>query len=160
MRALMFYRLLPLVLGILTTGAALGQANYEAIDQPPHNYWKRPLKDRFTLLKDDLEAGRVPLDYSSEKAFLISVLRAFRIPASSQMLVFSTTSLQLRFITPSNPRALYFNEDIYVGYIPGGRIEVVSVDADMGGIFYIFDIPTGSNAVRIDRSERCMNCHA
>src|ERR1041384_392816 len=160
MRALMFYRLLPLVLGILTTGAALGQANYEAIDQPPHNYWKRPLKDRFTLLKDDLEAGRVPLDYSSEKAFLISVLRAFRIPASSQMLVFSTTSLQLRFISPSNPRALFFNEDVYLGYIPGARMEIVSLDPEVGGIFYIFDIPRAGEPIRVERSDRCMNCHA
>ena len=156
----MFYRLLPLVLGILTTGAALGQANYEAIDQPPHNYWKRPLKDRFTLLKDDLEAGRVPLDYSSEKAFLISVLRAFRIPASSQMLVFSTTSLQLRFISPSNPRALFFNEDVYLGYIPGARMEIVSLDPEVGGIFYIFDIPRAGEPIRVERSDRCMNCHA
>ena len=31
------------------------------------------------------------------------------------MLVFSTTSLQLSLISPSNPRALYFGEDMYLG---------------------------------------------
>jgi hypothetical protein len=138
----------------------LAEPLYVEIDQPPHDYWKRPLKDRFTLLKADLEAGRVPLDHSSEKAFVISVLRAFQIPASSQMLIFSTTSLQLRFISPANPRAVFFNEDVYVGYIPGARLEIVSLDPEVGGIFYIFDIPRAGEPIRVERSDRCMNCHA
>src|SRR5688572_8640746 len=100
------------------------------------------------------------LDRSSEKAFLNSFLKILNVPASSQLLVFSTTSLQLRFISPSNPRAIYFNEDIYVGYIPGGRIEVVALDPELGAIFYIFDIPGGQAPIRYERSNRCMNCHA
>jgi hypothetical protein len=100
------------------------------------------------------------LDRGSEKAFVGSVLRALDIPASSQMLVFSTTSLQLSLISPSNPRALYFNEDTYAGYVPGGRIEIVSIDPELGGIFYIFDIPREAQPVRVERSERCMNCHS
>ncbi len=129
-------------------------------DQPPHDYWQRPLMDRFTRLKTEIEAGRVTLDTSGEKAFLASLLRVLEIPVSSQMLVFSTTSLQLRLITPSNPRALFFNEDVYIGYIPGGRIEVVSVDPNLGGIYYIMDIPRGAEPLRPERSNRCMNCHA
>jgi hypothetical protein len=100
------------------------------------------------------------LDRSNEKAFLTSLLKVLEIPASSQMLVFSTTSLQLRFISPSNPRAIYFNEDIHIGYIPGGRLEVVGLDPELGAIFYIFDIPKTNGAIRFERSERCMNCHA
>jgi hypothetical protein len=136
------------------------QPAYDDIDKPPHDYWNRPLKDRFTLLKNDLESGKLALDRSGEKAFLVSFLKALNIPVSSQMLVFSTTSLQLRFITPSNPRALYFTDDLYVGYIPGGRMEIVSLDPEVGGIFYIFDIPRGEQPVRVERSNRCMNCHA
>jgi hypothetical protein len=49
---------------------------------------------------------------------------------------------------------------VYVGYIPGGRIEVVSVDRDLGGIYYIMDIPRGAEPLRAERSNRCMNCHA
>jgi hypothetical protein len=132
-----------------------------AFDQPPHNYWTRPLGDRFTHLKEAVEAGRIVLDGSNgEKAFLLSLLHALDVPASSQMLVFSTTSLQLRLITPANPRALFFNEDVYVGYIPGGRIEVVSLDPALGGIYYIFDIPRGTEPLHAERSNRCMNCHA
>ena len=143
-------------------GASASSAplSYSDIDAPPHNYRERTPRDRFTRLKDDFESGKIETDRSSEKAFVLSVLRALDIPASSQMLVFSTTSLQLSLISPSNPRALYFNEDVYLGYVPGGRIEIVSLDPELGGIFYIFDIPRDSRALRIERSERCMNCHA
>src|SRR5512138_191755 len=137
-----------------------GQAKYHDIDDPPHNYRQRTPRDRFTRLKDDFESGRIALDRSSEKAFVVSVLQALGIPATSQMLVFSTTSLQLSLISPANPRALYFNEDVYLGYVPGGRIEIVSLDPELGSIFYIFDIPKAARPLRIERSERCMNCHA
>jgi len=130
------------------------------IEQAPHFYSERTPRDRFTLLKKDFENGRIPLDHTSEKAFLVSLLHALQVPVSSQMLVFSNTSLQLRLISPSNPRALYFNEDMYVGYVPGGRIEIVSLDPELGAIFYIFDIPRDGQPPRVERSDRCMNCHA
>lgn len=153
------------LLGWLLSGLGAGAASpaassYDDIDQAPHHYWKRPLHDRFTGLKADLESGRIPLDRSGEKAFVMSLLRALDISPSSQMLVFSTTSLQLSLISPSNPRALYFTEDIYLGYVPGGRVELVSLDPELGGIFYIFDIPSQDRPWRIERSDRCMNCHA
>lgn len=133
---------------------------YRDIEQPPHNYSTRPLQDRFSRLKAALESGRVALDYTSEKGFLLSLLRLLGIPATSQMLVFSTTSLQLSLINPANPRALYFNEDVYLGFIPGGKIEIVSVDPEAGAVFYIFEIPKDGRPPRPERSERCMNCHA
>jgi hypothetical protein len=146
---------------VLLVGAhgAFAVPAYQQIDLPPHLYHQRTPADRFTRLKEDLESGRIALDRNSEKDFVISLLRALEVPVSSQMLVFSTTSLQLRLITPSNPRALYFNDDTYVGYIPGGRIEVVSLDPELGAIFYIFDIPRGAANIRAERSERCANCH-
>jgi hypothetical protein len=152
---------LPLL--ILCLAAAVANAAFAgeiAFDQPPHDYWKRALTDRFTRLKTEIEAGRLSIEANDEKTFLLGLLRALDIPATSQMLVFSTTSLQLRLISPANPRALFFNEDVYVGYIPGGRIEVVSLDPALGGIYYIFDIPRGNEPLRAERSARCMNCHA
>ena len=132
---------------------------YRDIDGPPHHYRTRAPRDRFTRAMEAIEKDP-RLDRSSEKAFLVSFLKILGVPASSQTLVFSTTSLQLRFISPSNPRAIYFAEDIYVGYIPGGRIEVVALDPELGAIFYIFDIPQAAAPIRYERSERCMNCHS
>lgn len=130
------------------------------LDRPEHNYWNRPLQDKFSRLKEQLETGKLPLSYRTEKEFLLSLLKALDIPQTSQTLAFSTTSLQLRLISVRNPRALYFNEDTYVGFIPGGRIELISIHPELGGVFFIFDIPRGRQAVRVERSTRCMNCHA
>jgi hypothetical protein len=157
--------LLPaLCLGLLAPGAAaaaeVDPLAFADLEAPEHDYWNRTPKDPFTRIKDDLEQGKLPLDESSEKAYLESLLKALKIPASSQLLVYSTTSLQLRFISPRNPRAIYFNEEIYIGYIPGGKIEVVSIDPELGAIFYIFDIPQGGVRPVAERSERCMKCHA
>lgn len=66
----------------------------------------------------------------------------------------------MSLISPANPRALYFNEDVYVGFIPGGKIEILSLDPELGGIFYIFPIPRAGEAVQPERSARCMNCHS
>jgi len=63
-------------------------------------------------------------------------------------------------ISPRSPRAIYFNEEIYLGYVPGGKIEIVSVDPELGAIFYIFDIPKGGARPVAERSQRCMNCHS
>lgn len=148
------------LIGALVVVATHAQPAFDEIYEPPHNYLQRRPADRFTRLKDALESGEVVLDRSSEKAFVVSLLKALDIPVSSQMLVFSTTSLQLSLISPSNPRALYFNEEVYLGYVPGGRVEIVSLDPNLGGIFYILDIAINGASLSIERTGRCMNCHA
>src|SRR5581483_9198392 len=140
-------RLILIVLMLVACLCLARAGAYDDIDLPPHQYHTRSLKDRLTGMKADLEEGRIPLDRSSEKAFVVSLLKALEVPVSSQMLVFSTTSLQLNLINPSNPRALYFSDELYVGYVPRGRIEVVSMDPEVGGIFYIFDIPRDNRPI-------------
>ncbi len=142
---------------ISTEAAGRRQRDFE---KAPHNYWQRALQDRFTRVKPALESGELPLDRSSEKAFVMSLLKVLDISPATQTLVYSTTSLQLSRISPRNPRALYFNEDVYLGWVPGGKIEIASIDPELGGIFYILDIPRGTVPVRIERSTRCFNCHA
>lgn len=156
----MIRHITTLLLAALVPAMASDGPDYREFEAAPHLYWERPLNDPFTKLEAEIEAGRVTLDRSGEKAFLLSLLKALNIPASSQTLLFSTTSLQLSLIKPYNPRALYFNEDVYVGYIPGGKIEIVSLDPELGGIFFIMDIPRDERPLQIERSTRCMNCHA
>jgi hypothetical protein len=140
--------------------SSIGQdVNYSDPFSPAHEYHTRELNDPFTRLIADFESGKRELDNRSGKAFIASLLEHLDIPVSSQLLVFSRTSLQTRYISGRNPRALYNNENIYVGYIPGGKIEILSLDPDVGAIFYIFDIPESGPPV-IERSGRCMNCHS
>lgn len=150
----------PVLLAVVTAGYLPAQPAFDAINDAPHHYNERRPADKFTRLQDDIESGRIPLDRSSEPAFLVSLLKVLEVPVSSQTLVFSTTSLQLSLISSSNPRAIYFNEEVYVGYIPGGRLEIVALDPTLGAVFYIMDVPLNGVAMTIERTGRCMNCHA
>jgi hypothetical protein len=154
-------RILGWGVAVMASVWRLSAATFEPeLDAVPHRYFEREATDRFTRRMGDLGSERLPLDRSSELAFVKSLLKALEVPESSQMLVFSNTSLQLSLINPSNPRALYFNDDLYLGWVPGGKIEVATIDAELGAVFYIFDIPQEGGPVRVERAKRCMNCHA
>lgn len=93
--------------------------------------------DPVASLTRDVASGAVKLAYSRENGYLSSVLQVLKIDPSSQTLVFSKTSLQSRYITRKNPRAIYFNDHTYVGYIPGAPlIEIMSVHPTEGARFY------------------------
>jgi hypothetical protein len=147
---------------VVTAMASEPAPDYRNFNGPPHDYFNRTPTDRFARLRSKLESATVVLPVDSEVRFLTGLLELLEIPVTSQMLVFSTTSLQLSRITPSNPRALYFNDEVYLGYIPGGKIEVLALDRDLGAVFYIFDLPRGpaSGPIQVERATRCMNCHA
>ncbi len=116
----------------------------------------------FRNYKDHIEAGGIPSYYGqTDRERLIELLSFLRIPSSSQLLVFSTTSLQLSKISPGNPRAIYFNDNLYLGYVPGGQIEVIEVDKEEGILPYIFSLPPSRSAShpQILQSDRCMRCH-
>jgi hypothetical protein len=156
------------VRGVLLLGAWLLAATCRAEDadvrlgiyNPLHGYDTRPVNDRFTRFLKDWEGGKATLDTSGELPFLQSLLKELEVPVSSQMLVFTATSLQKGLISARNPRALYFNDDTYVGFVPRGRVEVISLDPELGSIFFIFDRLQPGREPRVRRSSECMNCHA
>lgn len=127
---------------------------------PPHSYFEHQPNDRLARLHQDIAAGKAVLDTSSDEAFLSSLLKALAIPVSSQILVFSATSLQSEIINPRNPRALYFNDDTYLGWVPGGRVEVAAIDPVMGPMFYVYERFNPGRVPVPERSTRCFACHA
>lgn len=146
--------LLPMALAVTWAAPPL---RYEA---PPHGYWERPLTDSFSRwwaakageLKEHPPAA-------TELEAVRRVLAALEIPESSQMLVFSATSLQ-RTIGPHRPRALYFNDELYLGWVPGGRLEIAADDPDLGPVFFIVSLTRpGGGIGEPDRQTRCLNCH-
>jgi hypothetical protein len=131
------------------------------IYNPLHEYDTRPVDDRFSRLLTAWDSGqKSEIDTSGDLAFLRSLLKELDVPVSSQMLVFTATSLQKGLISARNPRALYFNDDTYVGFVPRGRIEVISVDPELGSIFYIFDRLQPGRRPQVRRSSESINCHA
>ena len=139
-------------------------SEYPAIDfrDSVHQYFQSTPSDPFSHFRRKLENGEVTLNFNSEKQYLSSLLQELFISPHSQLLVFSTTSLQLSRISPRNPRAIYFTDDLYIGYVPGGQIEVIGIDPALGAITYIFNFPKPGSTTHptIYRSKRCMNCHA
>jgi hypothetical protein len=67
------------------------------------------------------------------------VLGELGIDVDTQMLVFSKTSLQVDKISPQSPRAIYFNDTVYVAWMPGGLVEISSVDSKLGPVFYTLE---------------------
>ncbi|MGE0376755.1 MAG: hypothetical protein AB7Q45_15195 [Planctomycetaceae bacterium] len=131
------------------------------IDQEPINYETALVNDRVARLARQLDSGEVTLARNSRHEYLPALLEALRVPISSQMLVFSKTSAQLPKISPSRPRALYFNDDTYVGWVQGGDfIEISSVDPQQGAVFYTMTQPAdGPPRVQRDKGQ-CLICHA
>lgn len=104
--------------------------------------------------------GNIHLETRADgTGYLRSLLARLEIDPDSQGLVFSKSSSQAAKISPRNPRAIYFNDEIAVGYVRGSAsMEVAAVDPVRGPIFYTFTADdTGKPALK--RSEICMHCH-
>lgn len=148
-----------LILGLL---ASRGFAEVAAYDSPPISYSTTSPSDPVTALQSGLSAGEIELAPApGAVAYLPALLRALDIPVSSQTLVFSRTSLQRNHISPGNPRAIYFNDDTYVGYVPGGRlIEIATTDPRLGTVFYTLDQHPAAAPKAVRQIDNCLECHA
>jgi hypothetical protein len=126
----------------------------------PINYRSESLDDPIAKLERRIQSGEVKLDYEPVHGYLRSVLDALRVPVSSQTLVFSKTSFQYPKISPERPRALYYNDDVYVGQVHDGRLlEFISFDPKQGAIFYVMNEHPVEQP-RFERSEQdCVQCH-
>lgn len=149
--------LLALLVSWFLGALPLCAQEYAKLEEAPHHYWDKTPQDPFTKLYSGFSAPKIEAE--SELEALKLFLKWLDIPESSQMLVYSATSLQSGKIHPESPRALYFNEHTYVGYVPNGRLEIISIDPELGAIFYLLDMPKKQKLPVLDRSTRCMNCH-
>ena len=151
--------ILTLTLILCFQGKILGQA-FNDYDQLPHNYWKAKLKDPMSLLLENVNDGRVKLVESNDYHLLENLLNELDIDKESQVLVFSKTSLQRAAVSSKNPRAIYFNDEIYLGWMPKGRIEIASADPERGFVFY-FQRPINDRKSQLFvRDKVCLECHA
>jgi hypothetical protein len=128
-------------------------------DHEPIKYSDTQPTDPIALLQQKIASGEVKLGWDEKFGYLPAVLDALKVPRSSQTLVFSKTSLQRKFISPDNPRALYFNDDVYIGYVPGAPVmEISAVDPLLGGTFYTLELEQVRKP-KFERSADCLSCH-
>ncbi|MCP4784803.1 MAG: hypothetical protein GY878_14710 [Fuerstiella sp.] len=136
----------------------MGQFDFE---RPPIDYHNAPAHDPIIRLQQQMDAGDVALEFDETHGYLPSLLKTLDVPVSSQVLVFSKTSLQIRHINPQQPRAIYFNDDVYIGNTRFGEVfEVSAVDPQLGGVFYTLNQSQTDKPRFVRDKGQCLTCHA
>jgi hypothetical protein len=143
--------------------APWAQGQKYASNLPVHHraihYGEQTPNDPVAQLQRRLDAGKTELEFTEGgPGYLPSVLKLLGITVDSQALVFSKTSFQAQKISPRNPRAIYFNDEVSIGFLRGQAMEVASIDPRQGVVFYTL---TGSRTERprVVRAQSCLRCH-
>jgi hypothetical protein len=138
--------------------ASAGRA--QDFEQQPIRYSQSQPDNRVSSLIDRVNAGEVKLAHEEHFGYLRALLAELEVSTRSQMLVFSKTSLQRHRISPRTPRALYFSDDVYVGFCrQGDVIEISAVDPRLGAVFYTLE-QEASQPPRFRRqTDNCLICH-
>lgn len=123
-----------------------------SVNHPAIQYFQQPVSDAVAHLAN--------VAFTDDPVRNLSaLLKSFGVNADSQALVFSKTSFQSSKIGPSNPRAIYFNDDVAIGFVRGSdSVEVAATDPKQGVVFYTVNLKKpGSPAFQ--RGEVCLKCH-
>ncbi len=147
---------------ILLAGKACAQIYLSdlSIAHPAIRYMEAPTEDPVARLIRDIASGKTKLESRADGlGYLPSVLDHLGIRSDSQALVFSRTSFQAPKISPRNPRAIYFGDDVAVAWVRGGDgIELAASDPRQGVIFYTLKAQK-SGEPAFARGEVCLKCH-
>ncbi len=150
-------RNLSLIVILLTSGSASAQLDFE---QEPILYSSTTPTDPVARLIDKIKSGEAKVRWEPQHGYLKSLMAELKVPESSQVLVFSKTSLQISRITPRTPRAVYFNNDVYLGWVQRGDVvEISAADPQLGGTFYTLDQRLPDAPVITRETAKCLQCH-
>lgn len=118
------------------------------------------LRDPIARLQARLDAGDKELDFDSTFGYLPALLRQLDIPVSTQGLVFSRTSLQTDRIAPWAPRALYYNDDVYIGFVQDSPfLEIAAMHPTKGAVFYTLTQERALRPQFTRETTTCLMCH-
>lgn len=132
-----------------------------AFDYPPLNYSTAPLKNDIEQLKTKLASGETKIQFDEKHGYLPAILKELNIPQSSQVLVFSKTSFQKELINAKKPRALYFNEESYIGWVNGSdTLEFTAMDENVGAVFYTLEQKETEFPKIVRNNDDCLDCHS
>jgi hypothetical protein len=146
---------------MFATRAMSEQLAADEFERAPIEYSRSVPDNPVSRLQTRLDEGGLSLEHQDDLGYLPALLAALDVPIESQMLVFSKTSLQRNRISPRRPRAIYFNDEVYVGYCRSGDVlEVSAADPSLGTVFYTVD-QRDTAAVRFARqTDNCLICHS
>jgi hypothetical protein len=115
--------------------------------------------DAIARLQQKIDSGAATLTFDRKNGYLSSVLTNLNIPVSSQVLVFSKSSAQMSGISPARPRAIYFGDDAYVGWVQEGGLELAAVDPKAGPFFYTLTQEESPHPKLERHTTNCVGCH-
>ncbi len=144
--------------GLVAGQAPLEQRFFDGTEHAAIAYASTPVDDPVQRLAGDIESGVRRLASDPSTGPLRSLLRLLDVPESSQLAVFSKTSLQARAIGPTTPRTIFFNDSTMVAWPAGGFIEIAAQDPRQGLQFYVLD-EREAERPRFLRPSSCLNCH-
>jgi hypothetical protein len=144
----------------LAVADRLGETSYVPYEHKAIRYFETPTEDPVRTLDDRIDQGKDKLDFEpGGLGYLASLLKHLGINVDSQVLVFSQTSFQATLISPQRPRAVYFNDEMAVGFVQHGEVmEVSALDPKQGVIFYTLNTGRASKPT-FARREVCLQCH-
>jgi hypothetical protein len=144
---------------LTVAGPARGELPFE---QEPINYLSARADDPVAKLQARVDRGEVSLAFDEAgQGYLKSVLAALGVSPTSQSLVFSKTSFQNPRISPRAPRALYFNDETYVGFVRDGDVlEFAAADPKLGAVFYVLEQQKAGRPRFERQTHACLQCHA
>ncbi|HVJ84844.1 MAG TPA: hypothetical protein VM452_04320 [Caulifigura sp.] len=153
-------RLFPLSVAAVALLLAAGFVRgADGFDLPPIEYTATTPVNAVSELQARIDSGK-PLTHEETLGYLRAVLAGLDIPVESQALVFSQTSLQRHVISPETPRAIYFNDDVYVGYCKNGDVlEISTADSRLGTVFYTLNQRPAAKPQFTRQTEHCLQCH-
>jgi hypothetical protein len=141
-------------MGQLAERPVIGVLTHPAIE-----YNTRPVDNPVSDLIRRIDKGSVRLEFDHDTGYLRSILSALDVPVESQMLVMSKTGIQALYTGPENPRAIYFNDAVTIGYIRGAPLLEFAVhDPQQGVVFYTLDQKPQERPL-VDRRSGCFTCH-
>ena len=155
---------------VLAVGLAVGRnsgaatahiedVTYLPNDHPAIQYSQKPQDDPIARLQKRLASGEVNLDFSDRWSYFPAVLQYLGINLDSQVMVFSKTSFQATKISPRAPRAIYFNDEVTIGFVQNGDVvEVAAFDPKQGYNFYTLDVQKAEKPEFV-RRDTCLQCH-
>ena len=137
-----------------------GATHLMPFDEETINYSKQKDTGPVARLQERIDRGELKMNFGEKFGYLPSLLDALGVSTNSQMLVFSKTSFQRERIAPQTPRAIFFNDDVYVGFVQGSPLlEISSSDPKLGGVFYTLE-QTKVEKPKFVRTDQCLECHA
>jgi hypothetical protein len=144
---------------VLPDGGTLDERPFFSTRRHPSIEYDLPANDAVAKLARKVDEGTVQLHFNGGGGYLLSVLEALGIPPESQSVVFSKTSLQSHYISPKNPRAIYYSDDVSVAFIRNAPLlEISALDPKQGVVFYAIE-QRQTGRPQIVRSDSCLSCH-